>query len=215
MNIRGVQASSRLNIALVMVDILTQVSIAVLGVLLIINIPQLIHNVHWGVAPTTNQLLFGISISMIAYTGIETVSNLGSEARRPEKSIPWAVLLVFVIGDNPLVSSLHDGSQCLSGIPNCRRAMGNRPDAEVPARPHNGYRQRHAGWHPARAEFLGGFSGRDDSDHCHQCRDAGRIAAGLFHGAAPAAPRCYQSISAAGRVCRLTLLLYSRSSPVY
>ncbi len=95
-NIRGVQASSRLNIILVLVDLLTQVTIAVLGVVLIINLPTLIHNVHWGVAPTMNQLIFGISISMVAYTGIETVSNLGSEARRPEKSIPRAVLLVFV-----------------------------------------------------------------------------------------------------------------------
>ncbi len=95
-NIRGIQASSRLNIVLVLIDIVTQVTIAVLGVLVIINIPQLISNVHWGVAPTTNQLLFGISISMVAFTGIETVSNLGSEARHPEKSIPRAVLLVFV-----------------------------------------------------------------------------------------------------------------------
>ncbi|MGD0779253.1 MAG: APC family permease [Dehalococcoidales bacterium] len=95
-NIRGVQTSSRLNIILVLVDILTQVTIAVLGVVLIINLPTLIHNVQWGVAPTMNQLVFGISISMVAYTGIETVSNLGSEARRPEKSIPRAVLLVFV-----------------------------------------------------------------------------------------------------------------------
>ena len=95
-NIRGVQSSSRLNIALVIVDILTQVSIVVLGVLLIINIPQLIKNIHWGVAPTMEQLLFGISISMIAYTGIETVANLGSEARSPEKSIPRSVILVFI-----------------------------------------------------------------------------------------------------------------------
>lgn len=95
-NIRGVKSSSRLNISLVIVDILTQVSIVVLGVLMIINIPQLIKNIHWGVAPTMQQLLFGISISMIAYTGIETVANLGSEARSPEKSIPRSVILVFI-----------------------------------------------------------------------------------------------------------------------
>jgi basic amino acid/polyamine antiporter, APA family len=94
-NIRGIKESSRLNIALVMVDIFTQISIAVLGVLLIINFPQLIHNIHWGQAPTLNQLLFGISISMVAYTGIETVANLGSETRNPGKAIPRAVLLVF------------------------------------------------------------------------------------------------------------------------
>ena len=96
-NIRGVQTSSRLNIALVFIDVITQVSIAVLGLVLIINLPQLVHNIHWGVAPTTNQLLFGISISMVAYTGIETVANLGSEARRPEKDIPRAVILVFFV----------------------------------------------------------------------------------------------------------------------
>jgi basic amino acid/polyamine antiporter, APA family len=95
-NIRGVRESSRLNVILVLVDILTQVTIAVLGIAIIINLPTLIHNIHWGVAPTMSQLVFGISISMIAYTGIETVANLGSETRKPEKSIPRAVLLVFV-----------------------------------------------------------------------------------------------------------------------
>jgi APA family basic amino acid/polyamine antiporter len=96
LNIRGLQASSRLNIVLVMIDVLTQITIAVLAVLLVINIPTLIKNIHWGVAPTTNQFLFGISISMIAYTGIETVSNLGSETKNPGKSIPRAVILVFI-----------------------------------------------------------------------------------------------------------------------
>jgi len=96
-NIRGVLTSSRLNIVLVFIDLFTQISVAVLGIIFIINIPQLFHNIHWGVAPTMNQLLFGISISMVAYTGIETVANLGSESRRPEKSIPWAVILVFFV----------------------------------------------------------------------------------------------------------------------
>jgi APA family basic amino acid/polyamine antiporter len=95
-NIRGVQASQRLNIVLVMIDLLTQITIAVLAVLLVIRIPTLIQNIHWGVAPTTDQFLFGISISMIAYTGIETVSNLGSETKNPGKSIPRAVILVFI-----------------------------------------------------------------------------------------------------------------------
>ena len=96
-NIRGLQASSRLNIVLVVIDIITQVSIGVLGILFIISFPQLIHNIHWGVAPTTSQLLFGISISMVAYTGIETIANLGGETRNPSKNIPRAVLLVFAV----------------------------------------------------------------------------------------------------------------------
>ena len=94
-NIMGLRESSRLNIILVVIDLVTQVLIAVLGAFLIINIPTLIQNIHWGVAPTFDQLLFGISISMVAYTGIETVANLGSETREPGKNIPRAVMLVF------------------------------------------------------------------------------------------------------------------------
>lgn len=95
-NILGLKASSRLNVFLVVVDLITQIMVAVLGAVLIINLPTLIRNIHWGVAPTFDQLLFGISISMVAYTGIETMANLGSETRNPGKSIPRAVLLVFV-----------------------------------------------------------------------------------------------------------------------
>lgn len=94
-NLVGVKESSKLNIFLVIVDIFTQVLVAILGLIIIISIPTLISNVRWGVAPTFDQLLFGISISMVAYTGIETVANLGSEARDPVKSIPRAVMLVF------------------------------------------------------------------------------------------------------------------------
>jgi APA family basic amino acid/polyamine antiporter len=94
-NLAGLKESSRLNVGLVVMDIATQISVAVIGVVMIINLPVLLQNVHWGVAPTVEQLLFGISISMVAYTGIETVANLGGEAREPSKSIPRAVLLVF------------------------------------------------------------------------------------------------------------------------
>ena len=94
-NIMGLRESSRLNIILVVIDLVTQIMIAVLGAFLIINIPTLIQNIHWGEAPTFDQLLFGISISMVAYTGIETVANLGSETRNPGKNIPRAVMLVF------------------------------------------------------------------------------------------------------------------------
>jgi APA family basic amino acid/polyamine antiporter len=95
-NIRGVRTSSRLNISLIVVDIVTQGTMAILGVFLIISLPQLLRNIHWGVAPTTSQLLFGISISMVAFTGIETVSNLGSEAKDPGRKIPRTLLLVFM-----------------------------------------------------------------------------------------------------------------------
>lgn len=96
LNLRGVVQSARLNTGLSLLGIATQVTVCVVGVLLVINIPKLLGNVHWGIAPTTSQLLFGISISMVGFTGIETVANLGGETRNPGKNILRAVLLVFV-----------------------------------------------------------------------------------------------------------------------
>ena len=40
-------------------------------------------NIHWGVAPTWSQLAIAIPVAMLAYTGVETVSNLAEEARDP------------------------------------------------------------------------------------------------------------------------------------
>jgi APA family basic amino acid/polyamine antiporter len=93
-NIRGVRISSRLNIALAILDVATQVTIGILGVVLLVSLPKIISNIHWGVAPTTKQLLFGISISMVAYTGIETIANLSAETRNPTKNVPRAHMLV-------------------------------------------------------------------------------------------------------------------------
>ena len=43
-------------------------------------------NIHFGAAPTWSHFLLAIPVGMIAYTGIETVSNLSEEARDPVRS---------------------------------------------------------------------------------------------------------------------------------
>ncbi|MBI2830455.1 MAG: APC family permease [Chloroflexi bacterium] len=96
-NALGIKESSRFNLSLVVLAILALLALGTLGVLLIINVPQLLQNVHWGVAPNMNQLLFGISISMMGYTGIETIANLGGETRQAGKTMPRTVLLIFAI----------------------------------------------------------------------------------------------------------------------
>ena len=52
-------------------------------------------NVHWGVAPTGN-LAVAIPVAMLAYTGVETVSNLAEEARDPVRTVPNAYKAVAV-----------------------------------------------------------------------------------------------------------------------
>jgi APA family basic amino acid/polyamine antiporter len=96
LNIVGIQESANLNIFLAVVDFATQLLLVLLGFILIFSPSTLTHNVHWGVAPTWSQFFLAIPVGMIAYTGIETVSNLAEEARDPVRSIPRSIGLVAV-----------------------------------------------------------------------------------------------------------------------
>jgi basic amino acid/polyamine antiporter, APA family len=83
-------------------DFGTQLLLVVVGFALVFN-PHVVFsaNLHWGVAPTWSQFFLAIPIAMIAYTGIETVSNLAEEARDPPRDIPrsitWVAGAVFAI----------------------------------------------------------------------------------------------------------------------
>jgi APA family basic amino acid/polyamine antiporter len=102
LNIVGIREAARLNIFLAIVDFATQLLLVVVGFALIFD-PDIVFsaNLHWGVAPTWGQFLLAIPIAMIAYTGIETVSNLAEEARDPPRDIPrsikWVAGAVFAI----------------------------------------------------------------------------------------------------------------------
>jgi APA family basic amino acid/polyamine antiporter len=94
LNVVGIQESARLNIFLAVIDFATQLLLVLLGFALIFSPDTLSANVHWGTAPTWSQFLLAIPVGMIAYTGIETVSNLAEETRDPVKSIPRSIGLV-------------------------------------------------------------------------------------------------------------------------
>jgi APA family basic amino acid/polyamine antiporter len=94
LNIVGIQESARINVFLAVVDFATQVLLVVIGFVLVFSPSTLTGNVQFGIAPTWSQFLLAIPIAMLAYTGIETVSNLAEEARDPVRSIPNAIRLV-------------------------------------------------------------------------------------------------------------------------
>jgi basic amino acid/polyamine antiporter, APA family len=96
LNVVGVREAARLNIGLAVVDFGTQLLLVALGFVLIFSPSVLAENVHWGVAPTWRDFFLAIPVGMIAYTGIETVSNLAEEAREPARSIPASIRLVAV-----------------------------------------------------------------------------------------------------------------------
>jgi basic amino acid/polyamine antiporter, APA family len=96
LNVVGIQESAKLNIVLALIDFATQLLLVLLGFFLVFSPATLVDNVHWGTAPTWSQFFLAIPVGMIAYTGIETVSNLAEEARDPVRSIPRSISMVAI-----------------------------------------------------------------------------------------------------------------------
>jgi basic amino acid/polyamine antiporter, APA family len=100
LNIRGIGESAKLNLILAVLDLATQVLIICIGAVLVLNPSLLVHQVDLGSTPTYSHLIFALSLAMLAYTGIETVSNMAEEARDPGRDVPRAVnyILIAVLG---------------------------------------------------------------------------------------------------------------------
>ena len=96
LNIRGLGESAKLNFILAIVDLSTQVLLVAIGAVLVFDPSLLINQIHLGQVPTWHELIFALSLAMLAYTGIETVSNMAEEARDPGKQVPKAVNLVVL-----------------------------------------------------------------------------------------------------------------------
>jgi APA family basic amino acid/polyamine antiporter len=98
LNVIGVKESSILNIFFALLDVITQIIIILLAILLIFAPhPEIFsHNVigNW---PSASGLILGIAIAAIAYTGVETISQLSEEARRPTITAPRAMILMIVV----------------------------------------------------------------------------------------------------------------------
>ena len=93
-NIRGTEESAKLNLVLAIADLATQIVLVGIGVVLVLSPQTLVDNVHLGVAPSWSDFALGIAVGMIAYTGIETISNMAEEAKDAARTIPHSVGLV-------------------------------------------------------------------------------------------------------------------------
>jgi basic amino acid/polyamine antiporter, APA family len=95
LNIRGLGESAKLNFVLAVLDLSTQVLLVGVGIGLVLDPHLLIHQVHLGAVPSWSEVIFAMSLAMLAYTGIETVANMAEEARDPGRDVPRAVNLVL------------------------------------------------------------------------------------------------------------------------
>jgi len=87
-NVVGVRESAGLNVFLALADFLTQVLLVIIGAVLVLSPETLVRNVDFGTSPTLSNFLIAIPVGMVAYTGIETISNMAEEARDYGKTIP-------------------------------------------------------------------------------------------------------------------------------
>jgi basic amino acid/polyamine antiporter, APA family len=98
-NILGIKESSRMNILFIVLDIGTQLTLVVLGAILILrpHPENLFQNMFGqGNWPSTQSLIYGIALAALCFTGVESVSQHGEETRTPEKKMPQAYILMIV-----------------------------------------------------------------------------------------------------------------------
>jgi len=146
LNIRGLGESAKLNLVLAVLDLSTQILLAGIGIVLVLNPALLIHQVHLGSVPSWKELIFALSLAMLAYTGIETVANMAEESKDPGRQVPKAVNLVVLA-----VLAVYTGISvvALSALPVIHHGVGY--SAEL----------KQSFSHPGYATSLGGFFEND------------------------------------------------------
>src|SRR3712207_2799921 len=100
-NVFGAKESTGINVTLAVLDFLTQLLLVLVGVIVVLDPALLVDQVELGTAPRWSDFILAIPIGMLAYTGIETISNMAEEARDESRTIPAAInrvrLAVFTI----------------------------------------------------------------------------------------------------------------------
>ncbi len=94
-NVIGIKETSIVNVGAAIIDISTQLAIVIIGFILLFNPTLLWHRIinNW---PTAENLVLGIALASIAYTGIETMSQMAEETRQPEKKVPRALIMMII-----------------------------------------------------------------------------------------------------------------------
>ncbi len=190
LNIRGTEESARLNLVLAIADLLTQIVLVVIGIALVLDTDLLVSQIELGTAPSWGDFALGIAVGMVAYTGIETISNMAEEAKDAARTIPRGVgaTVMAVIGLYALLPAI-----ALSAMPvtaERKRRVHDVAGHRVRGRP--GARASSRTWGSSAgltnvARGLRRDPGRGDPADRHERRADRGLAADVLDGAAPPA----------------------------
>ena len=129
LNVVGVRHSSRVNEVVAAFDVVNETLILVCGFLLAWH-PEILVNAmqaHW---PTTGNLLLGISLAIISFVGLESISQAAEETYRPSTVMPRTSLaliltiLLFALSFSNLVLGMPD-VQTANGATSMFAYLGN------------------------------------------------------------------------------------------
>src|SRR3989449_159456 len=87
LNVRGIRVSTNFNEIIGTIAIFAQSVIVVAGFVLVWK-PEIVANQMLYNRPTLSQFAFGSSLAIIAFVGLETISQVAQETRRPATIIP-------------------------------------------------------------------------------------------------------------------------------
>jgi len=97
LNVLGVRESTLFSLSMAILDVITQVFLIFLGMVFLFDTHLLAQNVtlYW---PETHNFIFGIAVASIAFTGVESVSQLVEETRHPQVRAPRAyIAMMFTV----------------------------------------------------------------------------------------------------------------------
>ncbi len=99
-NFFGVKQSTRASFFLMLFTLLTQVVIVLIGFYFTENIWHVFSNLSIGKGlgtPSWHDFFRGTAMAMVAYTGIESIAQLGAETKHPARTVPKAIVITMFI----------------------------------------------------------------------------------------------------------------------
>jgi len=101
-NLFGTKHSTRISWILTLLTVATQIVIIAIGAYFLLNLPEVAEHLKINIkgslwSPTWPDFWKGVAMAMVAYTGIESMTQLTREAKTPSKTVPRAILLAMSI----------------------------------------------------------------------------------------------------------------------
>lgn len=105
-NLIGLRSSGLMSFIMALFTLVSQAAIVILGVLFVLNVPFVLEQIRIGIpnvanVPSWGDFWKGTAMAMVAYVGIEAVTQMAGEAKNPQKAVPraikWVILVVLVL----------------------------------------------------------------------------------------------------------------------